>query len=98
MFVTPFRPQLQAANLQAIQITELETEFAKIEGEKATPTRYIRSQQVKQAKLAEQGGGGDGNIQKTIKICILYITYFNIFFTFQLEKLTYLTCFSPRRV
>lgn len=49
-----FRPQLQAANLQPVQITELEAEFAKIEGQKATPTRYIRSQQEKQAKLAAE--------------------------------------------
>ncbi|XP_072383442.1 protein mini spindles [Diabrotica undecimpunctata] len=48
------RPQLQAASLQPVQITELETEFSKIEGQKAVPTRYIRSQQAKQAKLAEQ--------------------------------------------
>ncbi|KAJ8911338.1 hypothetical protein NQ315_014182, partial [Exocentrus adspersus] len=48
------RPQLQAANLQPVQITELETEFAKIEGQKATPVRYIRSQQEKQAKLSAE--------------------------------------------
>ncbi|KAG5893374.1 hypothetical protein JTB14_000138 [Gonioctena quinquepunctata] len=44
------RPQLQAANLQPLQITELETEFAKIEGKRALPLRYIRSQQVKQVE------------------------------------------------
>uniref|UniRef100_V5GAR1 Cytoskeleton-associated protein 5 n=1 Tax=Anoplophora glabripennis TaxID=217634 RepID=V5GAR1_ANOGL len=48
------RPQLQAANLQPVQITELETEFSKIEGQKASPTRYIRSQQEKQAKIAAE--------------------------------------------
>ncbi|XP_056629748.1 protein mini spindles isoform X2 [Diorhabda sublineata] len=53
------RLQLQAASLQPVQITELETEFAKIEGQKAVPTRYIRSQQVKQAKLAEQVAAGE---------------------------------------
>lgn len=43
---------LQAANLQAVQMTELEAEFAKVEGQKGVATRYIRSQQQKQAKLA----------------------------------------------
>lgn len=47
-----FRPQLQAANLQPVQLTELETEFSKIEGQKAVPVRYIKSQQAKQAQLA----------------------------------------------
>lgn len=47
------RPQLQAANLQPVQMTELEAEFAKLGNQKAVPTRYIRSQQVKQAKMAE---------------------------------------------
>lgn len=46
-----FRSQLQAANLQPVQMTELEAEFSKIEGQKAAPTRFIRSQQVKQAKM-----------------------------------------------
>lgn len=49
-----FRPQLQAANLQPVQITELEAEFGKIDGQKASPIRYIRSQQEKQAKLAAE--------------------------------------------
>lgn len=53
------RLQLQAASLQPVQITELEAEFAKIEGQKAVPIRYIRSQQVKQAKLAEQVAAGE---------------------------------------
>lgn len=43
---------LQAANLQPVQMTELEGEFSKVEGQKCVPTRYIRSQQQKQAKLA----------------------------------------------
>lgn len=34
-------------------MTELEAEFAKLGAQKAVPTRYIRSQQVKQAKMAE---------------------------------------------
>lgn len=35
-------------------MTELEGEFSNINGQKAVPTRYIRSQQVKQAKLAAE--------------------------------------------
>ncbi|CAH1174022.1 unnamed protein product [Phaedon cochleariae] len=54
------RPQLQAASLQPVQITELEAEFSKIEGKKASPTRYIRSQQVKQAKLAAEAAEVEG--------------------------------------
>lgn len=47
-----FRNQLSASNLQPVQMTELEAEFVKIEGQKAIPTRYIRSQQVKQVEYA----------------------------------------------
>ncbi|XP_076268302.1 protein mini spindles-like isoform X2 [Rhynchophorus ferrugineus] len=52
---------LQAANLQAVQMTELETEFAKLEGQKAVPIRYIRSQQQKQAKLAAEAVEANGD-------------------------------------
>lgn len=45
-----FRSQL--SNLQPVQVTELEVEFTKIEGQKAIPSRYLRSQKAKQAKLA----------------------------------------------
>ncbi|XP_030764641.1 protein mini spindles isoform X1 [Sitophilus oryzae] len=45
---------LQSANLQAVQMTELEAEFAKIKNKKAVPLRYIRSQQPKQAKLVSE--------------------------------------------
>ncbi|EEZ99362.1 protein mini spindles [Tribolium castaneum] len=41
------RPQLNS--LKPVQISELEAEFAKIDGQKAVPQRYIRSQQQKQA-------------------------------------------------
>ncbi|KAL3267283.1 hypothetical protein HHI36_011414 [Cryptolaemus montrouzieri] len=52
------KPQL--ASLQPLQITELETEFAKIEGTKARPTRYIKSQQQKQAKIVAEMEDGKG--------------------------------------
>lgn len=56
-----FRAQL--SNLQPVQVTELEAEFGKIEGQKAVPTRYLRSQQEKQAKLAaEAATSGTGTI------------------------------------
>lgn len=35
-------------------MTELEGEFSNIDGQKAIPIRYIRSQQMKQAKLAAE--------------------------------------------
>lgn len=49
----------QLTNLQPVQVTELEAEFSKIEGQKATPTRYLRSQQEKQAKMAVEATEGD---------------------------------------
>lgn len=52
------RPQL--SSLQPVQLTELEAEFAKIDGHKAVPTRYLRSQQEKQAKMAAEAVVGDG--------------------------------------
>lgn len=49
-----------------IQVSELETEFVKVKGEKAVPARYLKSQQQKQAKLAAEvavaGGDGEGEI------------------------------------
>ncbi|CAG9862957.1 unnamed protein product [Phyllotreta striolata] len=57
----PLRAQLQTANLQALQLAELESEFAKIEGQKATPTRYIRSQQAKKAVVRDNGGDAQGD-------------------------------------
>ena len=49
-----------------IQVSELETEFEKVKGEKAVPARYLKSQQQKQAKLAAEvaaaGGDGEGAI------------------------------------
>uniref|UniRef100_A0A1Y1JZU4 TOG domain-containing protein n=2 Tax=Photinus pyralis TaxID=7054 RepID=A0A1Y1JZU4_PHOPY len=51
----------QLNNLQPVQVTELEAEFAKVEGQKVTPTRYIRSQQEKQAKLAAETEEAEGD-------------------------------------
>uniref|UniRef100_A0A8D8W5H1 Cytoskeleton-associated protein 5 n=1 Tax=Cacopsylla melanoneura TaxID=428564 RepID=A0A8D8W5H1_9HEMI len=42
------RPQL--SNLKPVQVTELEAEFEKMKGARATPQRYLRSQQAKQAE------------------------------------------------
>lgn len=57
--ITFFRPQLN--NLQPVQLTELETEFSKVEGQKAIPQRFIRSEQRKQiipVIAAEEVDGG----------------------------------------
>jgi hypothetical protein len=47
-------------------VSELETEFEKVKGEKVLPARYLKSQQQKQAKLAAEvavaGGDGEGEI------------------------------------
>nr|CAD7571841.1 unnamed protein product [Timema californicum] len=54
------RPQLSA--LKPVQVTELEAEFEKVSG-KVTPTRYLKSQQQKQAEVAAaavEDGGDDG--------------------------------------
>ncbi|GLV37157.1 mini spindles [Carabus blaptoides fortunei] len=54
----------QLANLQPVQVTELEAEFDKVGNEKVSPSRYLRSQQQKQAKLiAESGGMEEGDEQ-----------------------------------
>ncbi|KAK4871577.1 hypothetical protein RN001_015701 [Aquatica leii] len=44
----------QLNNLQPVQVSELEVEFSKLEDQKTVLTRYIRSQQQKQAKLAAE--------------------------------------------
>jgi cytoskeleton-associated protein 5 len=45
-----------------IQVTELEVEFEKVKGEKAVPSRYLKSQQQKQAKLAAEAAAA-GNAE-----------------------------------
>lgn len=42
----------QLAALKPVQMSELEVEFEKVKGEKVVPTRYLKSQQQKQAKMA----------------------------------------------
>jgi cytoskeleton-associated protein 5 len=45
-------------------VSELEAEFGKVKGEKVVPTRYLKSQQQKQAKMAAEAaaaaGAGEG--------------------------------------
>ena len=52
--------------VSSIQVSELETEFEKVKGEKVVPARYLKSQQQKQAKLAVEvaasGGDGEGEV------------------------------------
>lgn len=45
--------------MAAVLLTELEGEFDKIKGEKAEPTRYLKSQQEKQQAIQAAGGGED---------------------------------------
>lgn len=51
----------QLTSLQPVQLTDLEQEFAKIDGHKAAPSRYLRSQQEKQAKIATEVANDDDN-------------------------------------
>lgn len=44
----------QLGSLQPVQVSELETEFGKMEGLKVVPLRYVRSQQKKQNAQAEK--------------------------------------------
>lgn len=53
------QPQLK--DLKPLHISELEGEFEKVRGERAIPTRYIRSQQQKQQQLAAVGSGDAEN-------------------------------------
>ncbi|XP_039442787.1 protein mini spindles-like isoform X1 [Culex pipiens pallens] len=49
----------QIASLPAVLLTELEAEFEKVSGEKAVPTRYLRSQQEKQMLAAVAISSGE---------------------------------------
>ncbi|PNF34800.1 hypothetical protein B7P43_G03732 [Cryptotermes secundus] len=44
----------QLAALKPVQMSELELEFEKVKGEKVVPTRYLKSQQQKQAKMVAE--------------------------------------------
>ncbi|XP_049292206.1 protein mini spindles isoform X4 [Anopheles funestus] len=48
----------QIASLPAVLLAELDTEFEKIGNEKATPVRYLRSQQEKQQQIAASAVDG----------------------------------------
>uniref|UniRef100_A0A182SXJ2 TOG domain-containing protein n=1 Tax=Anopheles maculatus TaxID=74869 RepID=A0A182SXJ2_9DIPT len=48
----------QIASLPAVLLAELETEFEKVGSEKATPVRYLRSQQEKQQQIATSAADG----------------------------------------
>jgi cytoskeleton-associated protein 5 len=51
----------QLSTLPAVVMTELEQEFDKIQGTKAVPTRYLRSQQEKQAAVAQATADNEEN-------------------------------------
>ncbi|GAB6028698.1 hypothetical protein CHUAL_004522 [Chamberlinius hualienensis] len=59
---TAFKSQL--ANLKPVQLTELEAEFEKLGTAKASPTRFLRSQQAARAKVALQAEQGDGDVEE----------------------------------
>lgn len=67
----------QLGGLQPVQIAELETEFAKLEG-KVRPTRYIRSQQDKQATMAQEIEETDG-VQLVFKRFLLFCSFYCCF-------------------
>lgn len=51
------------------QVSELEVEFEKMKGEKAVPSRYLKSQQQKQAKLAAEAvaaGNAEGEESRIV--------------------------------
>lgn len=48
----------QIASLPQVMLTELDTEFDKVKANSATPTRYLRSQQEKQAAVAAAAATG----------------------------------------
>lgn len=48
------------SSLTSVLLTELETEFAKVKGEKSEPNRYLKSQQEKR-KIIESTVNGDEN-------------------------------------
>lgn len=47
--------------LQPVQLTELDAEFAKVEGHKPSPTRFLRSWQQKQSKMASENIEAEDN-------------------------------------
>ncbi|XP_034663855.1 protein mini spindles isoform X2 [Drosophila subobscura] len=49
----------QIATLPQVTLKELEDEFEKLKGERAEPSRYLKSQQEKQAKIAETAASED---------------------------------------
>ncbi|XP_062564823.1 protein mini spindles isoform X2 [Armigeres subalbatus] len=52
----------QIASLPAVLLAELETEFEKVSGDKAIPTRYLRSQQERQM-LAAVAASSSGDVE-----------------------------------
>lgn len=68
-----FKTQIQS--LPQVVLTELDTEFEKVKNDKAVPTRYLRSQQQKQAVAAAsidaEAEEDDGELCKALKILIL---------------------------
>lgn len=53
----------QIASLPQVLLTELEAEFVKVKPNSAVPTRYLRSQQSKQAAIAAAAGGDENDVE-----------------------------------
>lgn len=51
----PLKQQLNT--LKPVQVTELETEFNNLKGEKVAPTRYLKSQKPKVACVVDSADG-----------------------------------------
>ncbi|KRF82972.1 protein mini spindles isoform X3 [Drosophila virilis] len=53
------------ASLPQVTLKELEDEFDKLKGERAEPSRYLKSQQEKQAKIADEAATEDSYNENT---------------------------------
>jgi hypothetical protein len=52
-------------------MSELEVEFEKVKGEKVVPTRYLKSQQQKQAKMAAEAGAAGNAEGENITVLVI---------------------------
>lgn len=55
----------QISSLPQVTIKELEDEFDKLKGEKAEPSRYLKSQQEKQQQISAAAAENDDNANGT---------------------------------
>lgn len=72
-----------------MQLTELEAEFTKIEGQKAVRTRFIRSEQAKKAVMAIQSEDVEGNFYLQI------LNLLSMLFNYLLDENEDVQCDGP---